>query len=246
MKKLIIVLLTFILVGCAEAPTTVIDDNCDNSQGCEIAVPADINEVTLDFKESYEILNGEKNAKGVDYRVVDIADNDIFKLVDIEKIEDYEEFADLFTGIVLVSDPKCPWCRSVISTAVDTAKELGVKDVYVIHAWDAEGKELFRDKYVWSGDSLKLEEGHPLYNMLIGMPGNEVLDDYTIKNSEGENIILGEKRIYLPSFIYVNKGKIEAFTTGISKLQTEANMELTDEIKAEMKTKLTEFFKKTQ
>lgn len=243
MKKILILLLVLLtFVGCS-TNNVVDNDDCNNNQGCDISpTGGDVIE-TISFKESYESLNGKETSSGKTYREISINDENIFNIIDLKQFENFSSKDFDYTGILLISDPKCPWCRSVLPTAIEVAKEQSIDKIDVIHAWDAEGNEVFRDKYVEVEDGkYELQVGHPLYNYLINCQGSELLNDYIITKSDGSSFETGEKRIYLPSFLYVKNGDIVAFTTGISELQSGAYDELSVEVIEDMRTKLLDFF----
>ena len=241
MKKFILVLLFLVcLVGCAKQEN-IIDNNCSDTQGCDIS-EGGTTEVVLNFKDAYESLNGKQTAKGKDYRVLSLSDTTKFEVLDLAELEN-KTLSD-FSGVLFVSDPKCPWCRSIIETAVEVVNSSDVEKVYVVHAWDAEGKEIFRDKWAAQNESYVLEAGHPFYNLLINATGNDLLPDYNITKDDGSSFQTGEKRIYLPSFLYIKDGEIKAFTTGISELQDDGYEELTEEMKLDTEIQLKEFLSK--
>ena len=70
----------------------------------------------------------------------------------------------------------------------------------------------------------------------------DVLSDYSVKNGD-EKINTGEKRIYAPNVVSVIYGKVISIETGISSLQTDGYMELTDEMKSEMYNTFNELIK---
>ena len=56
------------------------------------------------------------------------------------------------------------------------------------------------------------------------------LEDYTLKDDDGNEIEVGEKRIYAPNYFYIENGELERFTDGSSELQEGSRDELTEEI----------------
>ena len=69
----------------------------------------------------------------------------------------------------------------------------------------------------------------------------DLLADYTLTVEE-EEIQVGEKRIYAPNFLYIEKGEALRFTTGISDLQEDARVELSEEILKDEETQFKAFF----
>ena len=247
MKRVVLFILSVFLLLNFSACTkqnSIVTEDCDNQKGCDISEGGE--EIkTLDFKESYESLNNHETKSGKIYREIHLDNTNSFKLLDLSDFDMSTRNIE-FTGILFISDPKCPWCRSIIETAVKVANEMNVQNIYTVHAWDADGNELFRDKWVPQGESYVLEEGHPFYNLLINSKGNELLQDYIVTRDDGSSFQTGEKRIYLPSFLYVEDNEIKAFTTGVSELQKDAYEELTDAMLKDTETQLKEFFSKVR
>ena len=195
----------------------------------------------ITFKNDYEALNGKENINGKEHRTINIPKNNPVKIISAKEVVDKIEKEDTF--YVYFGSPLCPWCRSVIEKSLEVANNNGIKEIYYVEFWDKDGNEILRDKYTLDDsetpvkDTNGSEEYYKLLNAL-----DEVLDEYTIKNKDGEEIDLNEKRIYLPTFIYIAKGKPIRMTTGISDLQTGSRDELTDDILADEEKKFDDFF----
>ena len=199
------------------------------------------NKDAVSFKKEYEELNGKENANGKVYRIVSVPKNNPIKIVNASDIVDKIEKKDTF--YVYFGSSLCPWCRSVIEKAMEVANANGIKEVYYVDFWDKDGKELYRDKYTIddNGNLVKDIEGSEEYYKLLSQL-DSVLEEYTIENKDGEEIDVNEKRIYLPNFIYIAKGKPIRMTTGISELQTGSRDELTKEILLDEEKKFDDFF----
>ena len=195
----------------------------------------------MTFKKDYEALNGKTNANGKEHRNLNIPKNNPIVISNAKEIVDKIESEDSF--YVYFGSPICPWCRSVIEKAFEIANDNGVKKIYYVNFWDDEGNEILRDKYTLDddGNPVKDIEGTQEYYKLLEYLG-EVLPDYTIKNKDDEEINLNEKRIFLPTFIYVAKGKPIRMTTGISELQTGSRDELTSDILNDEEQLFDDFF----
>lgn len=193
------------------------------------------------FKKDYESLNGTTNSNGKEHRTVNIPKNNPIVISDIKEIVTKIENEETF--YVYFGSPICPWCRSVIEKALEIANANGIRKVYYIDFWDDEGNELYRDKYTLddNGNPVKDIEGSEEYYKLLEYLG-ELLPEYTIKNKNDEEISLGEKRIFLPNFFYIAKGKPIRITTGISDLQEGSRDELTKEILKEEEKMFDDFF----
>ena len=65
-----------------------------------------------------------------------------------------------------------------------------------------------------------------------------------MKDSEGNTINVGEKRIFLPNFVSVVNGEAKELIEGISENQESYNSELTKELIADERKMFDEFFQK--
>ncbi len=173
----------------------------------------------IKFKEEYESLNGKTNDNNKKYREVSISSVNpiIYKSAEevAQMIDDKETF------VVYFGYNSCPWCRSVISTFIETAKELNIDKVYYVDVHD------IRDVITLNSDN-ELEttkKGSEGYYSLIKKLDN-VLADYDIT----DEVKAPEKRIYAPNVVVVVKGVGKALTTGISESQDDAYMTLTPDM----------------
>ena len=80
-----------------------------------------------------------------------------------------------------------------------------------------------------NGNVVTKEEGSEAYYKLLELL-NDVLDDYSMKDADGNPVDTSEKRIYAPNVVGIVNGKADKMTTGISSLQTDGYMELTEEM----------------
>ena len=195
------------------------------------------------FKKNYEGLNGLTNVNGQENRVVSIPKDNPITISTakeiVNKIENEETFYVYFGSTL------CPWCRSVIEKALEVANNNGIKKVYYVDVWDDEGNEILRDKYTLDDDgkAVLVEEGTAEYFKLLEYL-DEVLPNYTYAANKngGSKLDIEEKRIYLPLFVYIAKGKPIRVTTGISDSQTSSREELTAEMLADEEKMFDDFF----
>lgn len=215
MKKILMCILTLLLI-------------C----GCSTKTESD------KFKKDYESLNGKSSSYG-EYRELNIEENPfVFSNSDeiIKMIENKESF------YVYFGDKACPWCRSVIEKAISVSKKYSISKIYYINIWDDDHNEILRDKYeLKDGKAVKVNDGNKNYSKLLEY-FNEFLDDYTLTDEENNVINVGEKRIFAPTFIYVENGKAVRETTGISKKLTSPFDELTEEILKDEEKLFNDFF----
>ena len=194
------------------------------------------------FKEEYESFNDKKNDY-FEYRDLDLDEKNPFVYSTdaeiVEKIENDESF------IVYFGDPECPWCRSVIEETIKSANENDIDKIYYVRFWNGFHKEVIRDVYELDENNTPVlkEKGSDAYTKLLEYL-DSVLKDYTLKDSDGNTINVGEKRIFLPNFVAVIDGEAKELIQGISENQESYNSKLTDEIIADEKKMFDDFFQK--
>jgi len=140
----------------------------------------------------------------------------------LKRIENKESF------YVYVGDPKCPWCRAVIETAIAKAEEYGVNEILYLEIWDAEGNEILRDKYeLKDGKAVLVTEGAEGYSELL-TAFDSLLDEYELK--DGDTVVdVGEKRIYAPNYFRIEQGKAIRMTTAIPDTMEDPRSEISQE-----------------
>lgn len=200
----------------------VITDNTDN----------------IKFKEEYEKLNGKKNDQGKKYReiTIDSKNKMVYKTTEeVLNLIDKQKSFVLYFGF-----DTCPWCRSVVPTLASISKELNQK-VYYIDVKD------IRDSYELDDDNKPklVKKGSKDYSKLLEKL-EPVLEDYTLTDSDNNEIKVGEKRIYAPNIISVINGEAKELTTGISDKQTEGYMKLTKEMEKETYNKIKKVLKQVK
>lgn len=194
------------------------------------------------FKEEYEALNGKTNSNDKVHRSVSIDEDNPIVYITAEELLDKMDSGETF--YVYFGSKLCPWCRSVIEKALEVAKDKNISKIYYIDIWDNEGNEILRDKYTLNSDN-ELEQtvkGTDAYYEILSRM-DDLLSDYTLTNSKGKTVSVGEKRIFAPSFVYVNGGITETLVSGMSSKQTDSRGDLTDEILAEETEIFENFFK---
>ncbi|MDO4466098.1 MAG: thioredoxin family protein [Bacillota bacterium] len=176
------------------------------------------------FKTVYEELNGTIREKdGKEIRSITIPVDNPMKMSSAEEVLQKIENKDSF--IVYFGFPSCPWCRSVIPTFLEVAKEKGIQQVYYVDV------ENIRDVLI-SGEE---KEGTEAYYQLLEKL-DSVLDPYTIDGKD-----MGEKRIYAPRFVRIRNGVAEELISGESSLQTDGYMELSEEMIQDMRNQYEQF-----
>lgn len=182
------------------------------------------------FKSEYESLNG-KVIDGTDlvHRKITIPEDHPFVYKTANDIITMMDNGETF--VVYFGFAKCPWCRSVLPTLIDVAKDLELKEIYYVDVSD------IRDTYKLEGEEVVLtKEGSEGYIGLLKR-FEDVLDDYTLTDENGEEVEVGEKRIYAPNVVSVVSGQAKQLETGISDEQDDPFMDLSKDIKADMYNK---------
>lgn len=192
------------------------------------------------FKEDYEKLNGTTNKSGKEHRRVNISEDNPF--IEVSADEIVKRIDNKETFYVYFGSTLCPWCRSVIESAIKVAKQNNIKTIYYVDIWDDNGKEILRDKFeVKDKKAVKVQDGTESYYKLLES-FNDLLRDYKVTENDKE-YETGEKRIYAPNYFYIKDGKAEKLVTGKSDKLTDSRGELTDEIKKDQENIFNDFFK---
>lgn len=204
----------------------------------ELYTENDINSVptitdAIKFKEEYEALNGVSNANGVQNRSILIDEDNPIIYASAKDISSMIENKESF--IVYFGFSACPWCRSVIPSLISAAKDNGVTKIYYVDVLN------IRDRYELNEENkaVRTVEGTEDYYKLLEQL-DSILDDYaplTYKTNKNKTkkVKINEKRIYAPNIIAVKNGKPVALEDGIIDALTDSHMDLTDEMKCEIK-----------
>ncbi len=189
----------------------------------------------IKFKEEYEKLNGKKNDQGKKYREITIDSKNKIVYKTTEEVLDLIDKKKSF--VLYFGFDTCPWCRSVVPTLASISKELN-QEVYYIDVKD------IRDTFELDDDNKPklVKKGSKDYSKLLEKL-EPVLEEYTLTDSDNNEIEVGEKRIYAPNIISIIDGKAEELTTGISNKQTDGYMKLTKEMKKETYNKIKKVLK---
>ena len=209
MKKKIFIVLTLIL-------SVLLVASCGKKETMSDA---------LKFKEEYESVNDTKTSSGKDIRNLSIPEDNPFVYKTPEDIVKLMEEKETFA--VYFGYNTCPWCRSVLPTLIDVAKDLDITKIYYVDIHDIRDTLEIKD-----GEVVTSKKGSDGYYKLLEAFAN-VLVDYTLTDSKGKEVKTDEKRIYAPNVISVIDGVAQKLDTGISELQTDGYMELTEEMKKE-------------
>lgn len=190
----------------------------------------------MKFKTEYESLNGtirEKDGKTI--RTIEIDENNPIVYISDEKLVEKINNKDSF--IVYFGFNDCPWCRSIVPTMLQVAKDLSIPQVLYCDVKN------IRDTFELDENNqpVQTDSGSDSYPILLEKL-DSVLEEYTLKDENGNEIKTGEKRIFAPNIVVVINGKAKAMTSGNSELQSDGYMELSDEILADSYNMIKEVF----
>nr|MBP3259105.1 hypothetical protein [Bacilli bacterium] len=181
------------------------------------------------FKEEYESLNGEV-INGKEIRTLNISKKNPFVYKEAKDIVSMIKAGDTF--VVYFGFARCPWCRSILPNLIKAADELDIDKIYYVDVLDIRDTMDIDDK----GNPYKKKDADKSYYELLNLLDG-VLEDYTLTKNN-KKIATGEKRIYAPNIVVVKDGEVINMTTGVSELQTDGYMELTDEMNNESYNKI--------
>lgn len=195
----------------------------------------------LAFKNDYESVNGKENTHGKIHRELNIPEDNVFVMSTAKEVLAKINNKDSF--YVYFGSKLCPWCRSTIVKANEMAKYRGIAKVYYVDIWDDNGEEILRDKYVLDDNNKPVleKEGTSEYKEFLKL-FDGLLKEYTLTDKDNKKISVGEKRIYAPNYVYIDKGVAKKLVTGISELQKDSREELTTEILKDEEKIFDDFF----
>lgn len=224
-KKVFLILILFLFIGLFVT-------------GCSAN-----NKDALKFKEEYEKINGDKTSYSDNkYRTLKIDKNNPYVYSNAKEI--LEKINNKETFYVYFGSSYCPWCRSVIEKSIETAEKNNIKKIYYVDIWNGFHNEILRDTYKLNDENEveKEKDGTKEYYKLLEKFDN-LLEDYTLTTDDGEEVKVGEKRIFAPDFIYVENGVAKKITSATSEKQKDADAKLTQEILKDEENSFNDFFK---
>lgn len=201
------------------------------------------NKDALKFKEEYEKINGDKTSYSDNkYRTLKIDKNNPYVYSSAKEI--LEKINNKETFYVYFGSSYCPWCRSVIEKSIESAQKNNIKKIYYVDIWNGFHNEILRDTYKLNdkNEAEKEKDGTKEYYKLLEK-FDKLLEDYTLTTDDGEEVKVGEKRIFAPDFIYVENGVAKKITSATSENQKDADAKLTKEILKDEEKYFNNFFK---
>lgn len=185
------------------------------------------------FKYEYESLNGKRDDYGNKMREVNIPSDNPIVYASFTNIIDQMEAGKTF--VVYFGFSKCPWCRGYLEAMLASADKCDIDTIYYVDIYKS------RDEYkLKNGDLEKVSDGATDYERLLKYFDN-VLADYILTDEDGNEISVGEKRIYAPNVIVVREGKAVGLAQD-STLFTDAYGEISQTIFADMQNNFLDVF----
>lgn len=186
------------------------------------------NDDALKFKKEYESLNDTiRENDGAKYNEVKISKNNPIKYISVKEAL---EILDKEEAIMYVGASWCPWCRNAVPVLFEVAELYKVDTIYYLELDD--DKSMFEIK---NNELVKTVNGTKEYYELLEKLSDR-LEDYTLRDENGNTLNTNEKRIYMPYVIGVKSGRVVSDHTGTVTLNENQNSysALTNEQKEEL------------
>lgn len=178
------------------------------------------NSDALKFKQEYESLNEVRNGEK-EYTSITIPDDNPMIY---SSYEDIEKIITNGTGVIYFGFPKCPWCRNAVPVLIDAAKEVGLDKIYYFNALEIRDiKSLDQD-----GNIITEKEGTEEYKKLVEL----LYDHLEVYEGLNDDTI---KRLYFPTVVFVEDGKVLGIHISTVESQTDPNTSLTNSEYTELK-----------
>ena len=142
----------------------------------------------IKFKNEYETLNTELDDEGNNkYTKISISKNNKIKYLTYDELID---FIDNKTGILYFGRPGCPWCRLLVPTVLDFAKENKINIYYY---------NIEKDR----------EENNDKYKNILKLLNEYLPTDTVTQNQEDSDFNENLKRVILPHLFFIQKGQVK-------------------------------------
>lgn len=178
------------------------------------------------FKKEYESLNGEISASGKKYLDVSIDKRNIVKYASIDEVNSIIKSG---TGVIYFGYPQCPWCRNAVPCLLEAADSTSLDKIYYLNMYDVRDALEVDD----NGNIITKVEAKEGYMELLNNLSS-ILDDYIIKDKNGNEVNTGEKRLYVPTVVFVLDGEIIDYYVDTLPTQTDPYVALTEDEKNEL------------
>ena len=161
------------------------------------------------FKSEYEKLNGEKASNDKSYQTLKIDKNNKVKYISLDEAVGILTDG---TGIIYFGMPDCPWCRGIVPVLLDKMNCSCLENLYYVDMKDE------RNTYEVKDDKpVETKKASSAYYQILELL-DDYLENYSIKDDEGVEHVVPEKRAYVPLVVAVKKGKVISAHTGSVEL----------------------------
>lgn len=170
----------------------------------------------LEFKESYESLNGTKReSDGEIYNTISIPEDNPIKSINVKQVTKLLKDG---TGVIYFGANWCPWCRTILPVLFESASINNVNTIYYLDidnlnsGFEIQNNELIRKEENISEGYTDLIKS---LDKVLGSKNNE------LKDSNGNSYDTGEKSIHVPLVITVKQGIITSYHNGAISLDSD-------------------------
>lgn len=152
--------------------------------------------------DSYTALNGQERPghPGVQLPSVNFAPGARVQELTAQQVADREN------GIIFFGFPTCPWCRNSLPLVLEAVNSTGQTLLYC-------QLDQYRDAFtLQNGIAVQTTAPGEGYQLLLQRL-DAWLEDYTLTDAKGVAVPTGEKRLYAPTLVVLEKGEVAAFWT---------------------------------
>lgn len=160
----------------------------------------------IKFMEEYTSLNGKTDELGNAYFEVLLDSNNIYYYANENEII---ELLKSGTGVIYLGYPTDNYSRNIVDILNEVVSEYDYDKIYYYNI-----KPIMSSVVIDNDNKVVLNKGNAFYYELLSIL-NDFLDYYTVLDNNNEEVILEEKKIEVPSVIFVKEGKITGVVDNI-------------------------------
>lgn len=160
----------------------------------------------IKFMEEYTSLNGKTDELGNAYSEVLLDSNNIYYYANENEII---ELLKSGTGVIYLGYPTNNYSRNIVDILNEVVSEYDYDKIYYYNI-----KPIMSSVVIDNDNKVVLNKGNAFYYELLSIL-NDFLDYYTVLDNNNEEVILEEKKIEVPSVIFVKEGKITGVVDNI-------------------------------
>lgn len=160
----------------------------------------------IKFMEEYTSLNGKTDELGNAYFEVLLDSNNIYYYANENEII---ELLKSGTGVIYLGYPTNNYSRNIVDILNEVVSEYDYDKIYYYNI-----KPIMSSVVIDNDNKVVLNKGNAFYYELLSIL-NDFLDYYTVLDNNNEEVILEEKKIEVPSVIFVKEGKITGVVDNI-------------------------------